>query len=210
MYSASIKFGDINADGYPDVVARGIAGVLLALNDNGRRFLPARLVNVKLSDASGFSSAIYGMTLQIGPVNDDARDDLWIRGPDGGMTFLSTGNSLSGIEITSVPPLGTSGSAEGRVVIVGDISAQRVAVYIRVPGWGWVSKPYLDNPYTTINPATGVWRCLIATGGNDTFATEVVAFLFDPTRYQPPIVTRADALPGDLDRQTIGSFRVSR
>jgi hypothetical protein len=85
------------------------------------------------------------------------------------------------IIFTEVPQYGVGGYLKGKVTGVSP-SLYRVAVYIHVNGW-W-TKPFWNNPLTTIN-SDGTFVCNIDTGGWDQNASQVVAFVV-PKDYYPP------------------------
>jgi len=66
-------------------------------------------------------------------------------------------------------------TAAGRAVNITPAD-HAVAVYIHVPGYGWVNKPYWAWPLTPIS-SDGTWRTTTCTGGHDEDADEVRAFL---------------------------------
>jgi hypothetical protein len=67
-----------------------------------------------------------------------------------------------------------------------------VAVYIRV-GSGWWTKLTWANPVTPID-CRGLWSCNIVTGGSDTLANTIAAFLI-PAGYDPPLASGQSTLP---------------
>jgi hypothetical protein len=96
------------------------------------------------------------------------------------------------IELTYVPAYGSSDALQGRVSGV-EANGYAVAVYSRVPPYGWSTKPTTTAPMTRIAP-DGTWTCAIVTGPNDAYAIEIVAFLI-PAGYTPPALDAAAALP---------------
>lgn len=80
--SASLRTGDLDADGDDDVCARTADGVFCALS-NGASLGPATLWSLTFSDANGFGADAYATTLQLGDVDGDARADLCVRGAAG-------------------------------------------------------------------------------------------------------------------------------
>jgi hypothetical protein len=97
------------------------------------------------------------------------------------------------IEITYLPPYGSTDDLRGRVTCV-EPGSYKVAVYIYVSGW-W-TKPYWNRPLTPIQD-DGTWICDITTGGNDPLATEIAAFLI-PNVYPPPSLGGQQTLPEEL------------
>ena len=88
------------------------------------------------------------------------------------------GSGEADIAFTDVPPIGSFDNLRGQVWHV-EPDLNGVAVYIKVNG-GWWIKPYFNEPVTRIN-CDGTWNCDITTGGIDSQATEVAAFLIPLT-----------------------------
>ena len=82
-YWGSIRFGDVNGDGYADVCGRSSSGVVCALNGRNGSFGTASLWSSTFTDASGWLPAQYGATLVLGDVNGDNKADVCLRGPSG-------------------------------------------------------------------------------------------------------------------------------
>jgi hypothetical protein len=120
---------------------------------------------------------------------------------DGGATYCSivTADLLDAgrpsIQITSVPPRGASGNAEG-TISGADPYCNGVVVYIRVDG-GWWIKPYYGFPLTTINH-DGTWSADIVTGGIDQDANSIVAYLV-PNNFDAPQLLGYPTLLPSLD-----------
>ncbi len=111
------------------------------------------------------------------------------------------------IEFTYVPPMGSTSHLQGRVE--GVMPHQHaVAVYIQVDG-NWWTKPYWDAPLTPINVLTATWSCDIATGGDDTTATRIAAFLV-PAGCDPPVLGPASSLPNELYNNAVDHVEVTR
>jgi hypothetical protein len=100
------------------------------------------------------------------------------------------------IEFVSVSRYGESGDVSGRISCPEDYENYRVAVYIYVPGYGWVTKPYWDEPLTSIRQ-DGSWNCRIVTASTDRYATNVIAFLL-PDGQTPPILGGTECIPATL------------
>jgi hypothetical protein len=83
---ASIRLGDINGDGRPDVCGRGREGLVCALS-NGRSFLGASVWLPEMSDAAGWQP--YGATVQLVDVDGDGRADVCGAGPEGPVCALA-------------------------------------------------------------------------------------------------------------------------
>ena len=111
------------------------------------------------------------------------------------------------IEITNVPPYGSSENLSGRVLDATP-AAHRVAVFIYVPSAGWWSKPYCDPALTVIQP-DGRWTTDITTGGADAFATKITALVVS-TNYREPCVTGPPSLPASVLAQALASATVER
>ncbi|MHB0875800.1 MAG: hypothetical protein ACYC5O_07125 [Anaerolineae bacterium] len=111
------------------------------------------------------------------------------------------------ITVTGVPAYGDSGDATGRVAPCIDLTSHKVAVYINVGGGYW-NKPYWAAPLTDIG-ADGSWSADITTGGSDSMATLVVAFLV-PADYTPPHLAGEYSLPAELYAEAIGVAVVYR
>jgi hypothetical protein len=84
-----------------------------------------------------------------------------------------------------------------------------VAVFIYVPGFGWVSKPTCAQPLTTIQP-DGSWSASVTTGGaGDLTATRFAALLVN-TNFNLPCVLGAVDLPTNAYAQAIAKTVVTR
>jgi hypothetical protein len=101
------------------------------------------------------------------------------------------------LQFTYVPPIGSHDDLKG--IVTGGINPDQlaVAVYIKV-GSGWWTKPYWDSP-KTLPRSDGTWVCDITTGGSDSAATEVAAYLIwrtadPPLAYGGPLPVIDDAL----------------
>ena len=116
------------------------------------------------------------------------------------------GTGTPAVELTAVPPIGSSSDLRGQVWHVTPTD-YGIAVYIKVLG-GWWTKPFWNNPVTSIN-CDGSWVCDITTGGEDTQATDIAAFLI-PLNYTPPAATWADTLPAELYTNSLANIEVTR
>ena len=116
------------------------------------------------------------------------------------------GTGTPAIELTAVPPIGSSEDLRGQVwhVAPGDYG---VAVYIKVLG-GWWTKPFWNNPVTSIS-CDGSWVCDITTGGSDPQATDIAAFLI-PLTYTPPTAAWDGVLPAELYVNSVAYVEVKR
>ncbi|PYJ05700.1 MAG: hypothetical protein DME25_07995 [Verrucomicrobia bacterium] len=111
------------------------------------------------------------------------------------------------IILTNLPPYGSSADVGGLVLGVAS-DAYRVAVFIYVPGYGWVSKPTCAQPLSVIQ-SNGSWTADITTGGSDTNATRIAALLVS-TNYNLPCVDGAAFLPTNVFAQAVTSAVVTR
>jgi hypothetical protein len=100
----------------------------------------------------------------------------------------------TGVTITSVPALGHTGYARGKVT--GNLPDWAgVAVYIYVYGQWW-NKPTFASPLSHIS-SSGAWSANIVTGGSDTSASEIRAYLI-PKGFGVPLCPGYDELPDSL------------
>ena len=113
--------------------------------------------------------------------------------------FLCSGASPT-VLITNLPAYGTTNDLKGKVLNANP-ATQAVAVFINVPGYGWVSKPTCAQPLTTIQ-TNGSWSADITTGGGDTSATRVAALLVG-TNYNQACVNGLANLPTNVYAQAI-------
>ena len=90
---ATLRMGDLNADGRADVCARANAGVYCALS-NGAGFEAASVWKDGLSDANGWNSPKLYTTLRLADVNGDGMDDLCARDAEGFGCWLSNGTAF--------------------------------------------------------------------------------------------------------------------
>ena len=110
--------------------------------------------------------------------------------------------------ITNLPASGTTAALKG-YVLGGDPATQAVVVFIYVPGYGWVNKPFCTPALTTIQP-DGSWSANIASPGTgDTNATRIAALLVS-TNYNEPCVLGLPALPTNVYAQAIAKAVVTR
>ncbi|HEX4348916.1 MAG TPA: glycoside hydrolase family 16 protein [Verrucomicrobiae bacterium] len=110
--------------------------------------------------------------------------------------------------ITNLPAYGTTASLQG-CVLGANPATQSVAVFIYVPGYGWVTKPTCAQPLTAIQ-SNGSWSANITTGGaSDTLATRVAALLVS-NYYNQPCVTGLSALPTNIYSLAIAKAVITR
>lgn len=122
-------------------------------------------------------------------------------------TTIPGGPGAAELRFTHVPAYGSEEDLEGQAlhVVPGD---HQVAVYVYVPGWGWASKPHGDSPMTSLR-RDGRWRCDVTTGGADTAATQIKAFLL-PMGFVPPVVLQSAELPAELEARAVARTEVAR
>jgi len=116
------------------------------------------------------------------------------------------GTGTPAVELTAVPPIGSSSDLRGQVWHVTPTD-YGIAVYIKVLG-GWWTKPFWNNPVTSIN-CDGSWVCDITTGGSDSEATDIAAFLI-PLTYTPPTAAWDGVLPAELYVNSVAYAEVKR
>jgi exo-beta-1,3-glucanase (GH17 family) len=128
---------------------------------------------------------------------------------------LPGGPGTPDIQFSYVPPYGgcqckMEGNPQCRLygkvehVPPGDYN---VAVYIRV-GSGWWTKPTWANPVTPID-CRGLWGCNIVTGGNDTLANAIAAFLI-PAGYTPPSASGQSTMPDEIYENSVAHDQAIR
>ena len=109
--------------------------------------------------------------------------------------------------ITNLPAYGSTNYLAGKVLSANP-ATQAVAIFIYVPGYGWVTKPTCAQPLTAIQP-DGSWRANIVSGGGDATATRVAAFLVG-TNFNQACVLGLANLPTNLYAQALASAVVTR
>jgi hypothetical protein len=110
--------------------------------------------------------------------------------------------------ITNLPAYGTTDTLKG-YVIGADPTKQALAVFIYVPGYGWVNKPFCAPLLVPIQP-DGSWSANITTGGSgDTTATRIAAILVS-TNYNVGCLNPVAALPTNVYSQAIAKTIITR
>jgi hypothetical protein len=109
--------------------------------------------------------------------------------------------------ITNLPAYGSFNTLSGVVSGAGS-TTNAIAIFIYVPGYGWVTKPTCAQPLTAIQP-DGSWVANITTGGSDQLATRVAALLVN-TNYNQPCVAGAAYLPTNVFAQGRAAAVVTR
>ena len=120
---------------------------------------------------------------------------------------VSAGAAAPAVIITNLTAYGSANNLGG-IIVNASPAARSVAVFIYVPGYGWVTKPTCAQPLTPIQP-DGSWSADITTGGSDALATRIAALLVS-TNYSLPCVDGAAALPTNVFAQAIASAVVTR
>jgi peptidoglycan/xylan/chitin deacetylase (PgdA/CDA1 family) len=94
-YYGTIRAADVNGDGLADIIGRGPEGIFVSLSSSAS-FLQPTLWTNEYSDRSSipWKEARYGSTFQLADVNGDGMADLIVRGPNGILVSLSTGNGF--------------------------------------------------------------------------------------------------------------------
>lgn len=112
------------------------------------------------------------------------------------------------ILITSLPAHGVSAPLAGRVLNANP-ATQAVAVFIYVPGYGWVAKPTCAQPLTPIQP-NGSWSANISTGGAGDLTASRVAALLVSTNFNHPCVLGLAHLPTNIYAQALAKTVITR
>lgn len=110
------------------------------------------------------------------------------------------------IELVHVPPVGSTNDLEGSMTHVNPL-LHTVTVCIRVGG-NWWMKPYFDERLT-LPASSGEWITDITTGGQDTTADKIAAFLL-PVGYYPPAVGNTPTIPQELFDNALDWVEVDR
>jgi hypothetical protein len=112
------------------------------------------------------------------------------------------------IIITNLPAYGVDAPLSGVALSASPVS-NAVAVFIYVPGFGWVTKPTCAQPLTTIQP-NGSWSADVGTGGaGDLTATRFAALLVN-TNFNLPCVLGMPTLPTNAYAQAIAKTVITR
>jgi hypothetical protein len=92
-YGSTLRFGDIDGDGDPDVCGRSKDGILCARNDGGDRFVDPHLWSHTgdFGDGNGWNKqrSYYG-SIRLADIDRDGNVDVCGRGPSGLLCSLST------------------------------------------------------------------------------------------------------------------------
>jgi len=124
------------------------------------------------------------------------------------VTFAARATAAPSILITNLPAYGAN-AALGGLVLNANPATNAVAVFIYVPGYGWVTKPTCAQPLTTIQP-DGSWSANVTTGGaGDLTATRFAALLVS-TNFNLPCVLGTANLPTNAYAQAMAKTVVTR
>ncbi|HEX4264301.1 MAG TPA: hypothetical protein VH597_08175 [Verrucomicrobiae bacterium] len=128
-----------------------------------------------------------------------------------GLFFAVCFSSLAitpAVIITNLPAYGATDTLKG-YVIGANPATQALAVFIYVPNFGWVNKPFCTPLLVPILP-DGSWSANITTGGtNDTTATRIAALLVS-TNYNQGCVAGSNTLPTSVYAQAVAKAIVTR
>ncbi|MFZ5895025.1 MAG: glycosyl hydrolase family 17 protein [Myxococcota bacterium] len=120
--------------------------------------------------------------------------------------LLTCGAGIPALSFDFVPPVGSTADLVGTACHI-EPGKVRVAVYIRVSGKWW-SKPYASSPSVSVN-VEGGWTADVTTGGSDTSATEIAAFMLPADAAVPTALGEA-SLPPSLEMTALASQKVLR
>ena len=112
------------------------------------------------------------------------------------------------ILITNLPSYGVNAPLSGIVLNINP-ATNAVAVFIFVPGYGWVSKPTCAQPLTTIQP-DGSWSANVTTGGAGDLTATRFAVLLVRTNFTLPCVLGTANLPTNAYAQAIAKTVITR
>jgi hypothetical protein len=121
--------------------------------------------------------------------------------------IAKAGVAAPGILITNLGAYNSFQDVSG-VVYGTNPATLAVAVFIYVPGYGWVTKPTCAQPLTAVQP-DGHWTADITTGGSDALATRIAALLVS-TNYNQPCVDGSSVLSTNIYAQALASAIVTR
>ena len=152
----------------------------------------------------------FGQASQVYNASFSALDDMGNLGqtPPVPITVAAPGPSDPSIQLTSVPPFGSSSVLSGRVTNVSP-QIYQIAILIFIEGLGWYSKPYCSPLYTTINP-DGTWSASVTTGGVDNTATQIVAYLVSSGTSSYTCVAAGGGLPASLESVAVAKVLSTR
>ena len=110
--------------------------------------------------------------------------------------------------VTNLSVYGSYSPLSG-VVLNANPATNAVAIYIYVPGYGWVTKPTCAQPLTTVQP-DGSWSANVTTGGAGDATAARFAALLVSTNFNQACVLGSNNLPANLYAQAIAKTIVTR
>ena len=160
----------------------------------------------KYEGPQGAHWGIWDKDGKLKPGMQDVFDGRTIPDNWSGGSVVNCDSNSPKLRFTSVPPLGSFDNLFGQVCGVKPADF-RIVVYIKV-GSGWWVKPFANQPLTTI-ANDGSWSADITTGGFDSTATAIVAYLV-PNGFSPPILLGSATIPDTLAQNSIAKAEVLR
>jgi hypothetical protein len=105
QYYSTIQYGDVDADNFDDICARGIAGIHCVRWQGGaiRAWGAIGLWTTQFRDADGWSDPLYYSSVRLGDVNNDRRVDVCGRGDGGVYCGISTGSAFNHARTLVIP-----------------------------------------------------------------------------------------------------------
>jgi peptidoglycan/xylan/chitin deacetylase (PgdA/CDA1 family) len=192
----TVRFGDINGDGYPDVIGLAPEGIIGA-NNNGSSFDPPSIRTSVFSAARGWLSPQYASTLQFRDVDGDGRYDICIRGASDTYVGLSNGKTFERVESWTRmfnDRQGWNSTAQyqtlslvkiaGKIGLAGGVSSGIVFQQANVENARFPLYRYINNEdYSTLSN----WR-------PERYSSGLGFADFDGSGNESPALTRADGL----------------
>src|SRR5262249_45087883 len=125
-----------------------------------------------------------------------------------GLVIAHSNAATPSILITNLPAYGVDAPLAGGALNANP-ATQAVAVFIYVPGYGWVTKPTCAQPLSVIQP-DGSWSANVGTGGaGDLTATRFAALLVS-TNFNQACVLGLTDLPTNIYAQAIAKTVITR
>jgi hypothetical protein len=192
----TVRFGDVNGDGYPDVIGLAAEGIIGATN-NGRSFDAPFVRSSAFPGARGWLSPQYGTTLQFRDINGDGRDDICIRGALDTYVGISNGNTFEHVQSWTMmfnDGQGWSNEAQyrtlslikihGKIGLAGGVSSGIVFQQAEAASSRFWLYRYIDNQHYSNLPD---WR-------PERYASGLSFADFDGSGNDSPAMTRSDGL----------------
>ena len=99
-YWATLRFADVNGDGFADVCARGASGISCAISNGADAFAPATSWTAAFDDGAGWHlHQSYWGTIEYPDINADGRADVCGRSAAGIACGLSSGSSFDAVTV---------------------------------------------------------------------------------------------------------------